>query len=168
MKTESEASINEYRKLTSNIDNVSEKNILDKLSSEDQKNIEQARSERAETTILIATNGNFKGELKVEHWWGQGLFYCYSKEYRITRSNGQSGGNKANLDFNFGSFPNGQSFETRSGDDLHQTGIWLPYQKGGWIGSPVGDRVMIFVKFIFDKSGSDPTGANHIYLHRPS
>jgi hypothetical protein len=37
MKTESEASINEYKKLSSNSDSVSEKNNLDKLSTEDKK-----------------------------------------------------------------------------------------------------------------------------------
>lgn len=159
--------INSLKNKGPNSVDTSNTNIIDTLSPQQRAEFDKDRSERAQLSILTAINGNFKGELEVEWWWSTGLFYCYSHRYRITRSNGQQGGNKANLEFNFASNPNGQRFETKSGDNMNQTGIWLPYSQGGWIGSPAGDRVIVFAKFTFDKSGTDPVGADSFYLTRP-
>ena len=122
-----------------------------------KEQFEELSAGRSVTDTLVATTGNFKGEVTYSYWWGGSgtVFYCYTSQYRITRLNGQQGGNKANLNFFFDSL---QSWSSRSPDAMWQDGAWHSYARGGWIGA--NKQARFFAEFVFDKSGDDPKASS--------
>ncbi|MFS2199815.1 hypothetical protein ACCD00_14955 [Pseudomonas sp. Pseusp3] len=103
---------------------------------------------------VSCSTGNFTGEAK-GHYFNYGSSKSvYLKEYRITKHNGQSGGNKANVNLVVANFNGGGSKEVKSPDRMKQDGQWnaqdLSVMHAPW------SSAQIRVEFIFDKSGSDP------------
>lgn len=108
---------------------------------------------------LTCKSGNFIGV--VEGVVGRHFYagkYVHTKRYKITRYNGQSGGNKANVNLSAGRSPNWSAHGTTSysPDRMIQDGKWhdlhLVRQN-----LAVGDaQVEVDYQFIFDKSGTDP------------
>ena len=137
-------------------EDVSEKNAISK-----EKFDELIKSTAPITKTLTVNKDNFRGEVTFSFWWANqgGIFYCYSSQYRITRLNGQQGGNKANLHFSFDSL---QWWGNDSPDAMWQDGAWHSYSRGGWIGA--NGRARVYAKFVFDKSGSDPSAASEVWV----
>ncbi|HEX5753727.1 MAG TPA: hypothetical protein VFZ09_46490 [Archangium sp.] len=133
----------------------------------------------ATTSVKLAqscTVGNFKGEMEVTTTFtprGSGGDWTTTvNRYRITRLNGQSGGNKANVDLSFyvnrvGLGPLVRK-DAYSPDAMIQDGQWhdlglsgtiqdvpLLYSRSATSYDPLQSSV--FVKFTFDKSGGDPS-----------
>lgn len=131
-------------------EDVSEKNAI----SKEELDI-LIKSTTPITKTLTVNKDNFRGEVTFSfHWANQGgIFYCYTSQYRITKLNGQEGGYRANLHFAFSSV---QYWGNDSPDALWQDGAWHSYGRGGWIGA--NGRAHVFIKFVFDKPGSDPSG----------
>jgi hypothetical protein len=107
------------------------------------------------TDTLTVHVGNFKGELTFDYWFDDKNFNFESVQYRITRLNGQSGGNKANVNLYLCNEPS--DWWHNSPDSMWQDGQWHNYPNAraslrdwGWI--------TVVVRFIFDKSGDDPSG----------
>ena len=95
------------------------------------------------------TAGNFKGEV-----WGyvsqvpnSPTKVFHLSEYRITKYNGQSGGNKANINVST------VGYSKNSPDSMIQDGTWRHL---GYIGNVRNYNGALNVQFVFDKSGSDP------------
>lgn len=148
-----------------NAEDVSATNIIEKLSSKELAEFEKNRSARATEIILSAKTGNFTGNLKLEYWSSGRVFYCYTKDYNIIRANGQGGGNKANLTFEFFGYQYGQSMKSVSGDNLYQDGVIRDYKFGGWIGIPVGSVAIMRATFTFDKGGNDPSASASLQVN---
>lgn len=117
---------------------------------------------------LSCTKGNFTGEVEVS--WGRQyhpilgpIFVMQTHRYRITKRNGQQGGNKANL--NIGTRTNQHSGSwagARSPDNLVQNGQWYPLNIRNQ-DTRVANYYFSEVEFVFDKTGKDPkckTGTN--------
>ncbi|WP_426624437.1 hypothetical protein ACPPVW_18825 [Leifsonia sp. McL0607] len=124
------------------------------------------------------TNGDFKGEADLTTTFtpsGEGGDWTTTVDsYRITRSNGQAGGNKANVNLFFWVERGGVGPEVQksvwSADAMIQDGAWHNLGISGTIAnvpiqlkplySSSGYAVLsgvAEVKFVFDKSGSDPS-----------
>lgn len=123
------------------------------------------------------TTGNFTGEADVTTTFtpnGDGNNWTTTVDrYRITRLNGQSGGNKANVNLDFYLERGGVGWElgktVPSADAMIQDGAWHNLGTSGTIQNvPLelqalynpGYAVLsgfVSVRFIFDKSGSDPS-----------
>lgn len=133
------------------LEDVSEINAISK-----EKWDELIKSNQPITETLTVNKDNFRGEVTLSYWWdndGQ-RFNFRTSQYRITRLNGQDGGNKANLNL----FVIGAGFwEHASPDAMWQDGVWHSYERGGWIWSP--GFALILATFIFDKKGEDPSGS---------
>lgn len=106
---------------------------------------------------LSCSSGNFTGV--VEGVMGNHFQvgkWVHTTRYKITRSNGQSGGNKANINLYAAKSPNYGEGKASSPDSMKQDGNWhdlnLTRQNMG-VGSA---EVELYYEFIFDKSGSDP------------
>lgn len=125
---------------------------------------------------ITCSNGNFKGEavvrmhrrnvtvgsLSQQRWTAEIL------RYKITRFNGQSGGNKANVNlrletWNWKSGNHRDHAWAKSPDAMRQDGQWhnLSMYREGANGDttsypPEMSQAEITVQFVFDKSGSDP------------
>jgi hypothetical protein len=117
---------------------------------------ELIKSNQPITETLTVNKDNFRGEVTLSYYWdnaGQ-RFNFQTSQYRITRLNGQGGGNKANLNlWVFGL----SIWYDASLDALWQDGDWHSYNRGGSITSQAGNA-WITAQFIFDKSGGDPSG----------
>ena len=107
------------------------------------------------TDTLTVYKDNFKGELTFDYWFDDRNFNFETVQYRITRLNGQSGGNKANINLYLYNEPS--QWRHNSPDSMWQDGQWHNYPNAraslrdwGWI--------TVVVRFIFDKSGDDPSG----------
>jgi len=110
------------------------------------------------TTTLSVTSGNFMGELTFQYWWSATHFYFKTAQYRITRSNGQVGGNKANVNIKIDN--SAGSWYNESPDALWQDGAWHSYWRETEL--RVWDKwATVYVTFIFDKSGDDPRGTTY-------
>lgn len=103
---------------------------------------------------------NFRGEAEVS-WEIRGDHLSTSVDsYRITRLNGQSGGNKANLNHRItGKDYSGWAFEdswASSSDSMQQDGLW--HTLGQTRNRDVSDDPTLFaqVEFVFDRTGPDP------------
>lgn len=116
---------------------------------------------RSGRSTLRCTKGNFTGELEVS--WGGRPFVMRAHRYRITKRNGQQGGNKANINMFTRTNQHSGNWEVaRSPDKMVQNGQWYnldlqvtDYRAASYYFSEV--------EFVFDKSGTDPkckTGTN--------
>lgn len=111
---------------------------------------------------VSCSNGNFTGEAKGVYYNYGSNKSVYLQEYRITRQNNQSGGNKANVNLVVANFLGSGSKEEKSPDSMKQDGQWhsqsLAIMYAPW------SSAQIRVEFIFDRSGSDPrcTGRSNI------
>ncbi|MGK9148432.1 hypothetical protein KXS11_12470 [Plantibacter flavus] len=107
-----------------------------------------------ETRTISCSTGNFNGQAKVVLDSRPEGVWVTVKEYKITRQNGQSGGNKANVNVAVRS----GAYETgwfKSADSMIQDGRW--HSGGPTAGLSNYNGVEVgYVQFIFDKSGSDP------------
>ncbi|MGK9146148.1 hypothetical protein KXS11_00785 [Plantibacter flavus] len=129
-----------------------------------------AASVASGTHLVQCTSGNFRGEARVrtvfngaDSWHPSANSWTVAVEsYRISRLNGQSGGNKANLNMRSVTHTDGGSSTSQwdvSPDNLRQTSTWTPLESVA-----VTTRVALAntrwldaeLQFIFDKSGSDP------------
>jgi hypothetical protein len=85
----------------------------------------------------------------------------YIDQYKITRKNGQSGGNKANVNMTYANTAGSGSKEIKSPDSMKQDGQWHNYvvsYHAPWAATQVR------VGFVFDKSGNDPKCESSINL----
>ena len=128
------------------------------LSEEEFKKMADGANEGTHT--LVAIHGGYKGEVKFSYRFTNagGIFYCYSSQYRITKTN-FPGGHKANLHFSFDSL---QWWGNDSPDALWQDGEWHSYSRGGWIAANGSARV--FARFTFDTPGPDPSADASVTL----
>ena len=82
----------------------------------------------------------------------------YAMDYKITKLNGQSGGNKANLNMGHSKVPMlGWENQIKSNDDLKQDGQWHQLSKILAKYFNGRDNIEVGFEFIFDKSGADPS-----------
>ncbi|TWX35598.1 hypothetical protein ES689_13550 [Frigoribacterium sp. ACAM 257] len=125
------------------------------------------------TFSLACTNGNFRGEAQVtaslEYSGGQANWTTTVDRYRITRSNGQSRGDKANIDLEFvvkaGVLSNLKTASANSSDAMRQDGSWHDLGLGKTMSNaplqhPYPSEplsAMVDVRFTFDKSNGDPS-----------
>lgn len=106
-------------------------------------------------TVRVQT-GNFVGELTYDYAFKDRQFHFQTVEYKITRLNGQSGGNKANINILLWNDVGGYTqWGHNSPDAMWQDGLTHNYpnaqvslREWGW--------TTVWVEFIFDKSGGDP------------
>ncbi|MGK9146149.1 hypothetical protein KXS11_00790 [Plantibacter flavus] len=119
---------------------------------------------------VSCTQGNFRGEAQIRptftgtnSWSGSGnTWHARVESYRITRLNGQSGGNKANADVATHQVSNGTpkySALKYSPDNLRQDGQWHSLSSQSYTLPIVmldTSYLEASVRFVFDKSGSDP------------
>ncbi|WP_434561547.1 hypothetical protein [Pseudomonas sp. Z4-20] len=109
------------------------------------------------TDTLTVNKGNFRGELTFQYSFVGGYFDFKTLQYRITRFNGQSGGNKANINLHLWNEPS--DWRSNSPDAMWQDGKWHNYEREanlrewGWI--------TVWAEFIFDKGGGDPSGPTY-------
>jgi hypothetical protein len=133
------------------LEDVSEKNVISKKEWD-----ELVKSNQSITKTLTVNKDNFRGEVTLSYFWDNGgqRFNFQTSQYRITRLNGQGGGNKANLNL----WVYGQNtWYNASPDALWQDNDWHSYNRGGSI-TPSSGKAGITAQFIFDKSGNDPSG----------
>ncbi|WP_321837382.1 hypothetical protein [Pseudomonas kulmbachensis] len=112
------------------------------------------------TFSLTCKSGNFVGvaQGKVGNHFQTGK-WAHVTSYKITRLNGQSGGNKANVNLYASPAPNFGRSEHRdpSKDSMIQDGklhnVLLKRSNMGLVSSKKGE---LYVEFVFDKSGPDP------------
>ncbi|WP_415773513.1 hypothetical protein [Pseudomonas sp. LB3P38] len=121
------------------------------------KDIQELSAGRAITDTIAASVDNFKGEVTYSYWWDNdgGRFNLHTSQYRITKFNGQSGGNKANLNLFLMS---GELWGNASPDAMWQDGDWHSYVRGGSVLAL--PTVYVIAEFIFDKSGNDPSAGD--------
>ena len=98
---------------------------------------------------LSCSAGNFRGEVTgyVKYSNQDSSKYFIIEKYRITKLNGQKGGNKANINTTT------ERYSKKSPDSMNQNGEWHDLHHNGFVNSY---NVPLTVEFIFDKSGSDP------------
>lgn len=132
---------------------------------------QQPRARSSRSRLYSCTKGNFTGEVEIS--WGsqvdalgRRIFVMQTHRYRITKQNGQQGGNKANL--NIGTRTNQHSGHWtmgRSPDNLVQNGQWYDLVVTSRDSRPA-PAYFSDIEFVFDKSGTDPkckTGDNYLY-----
>lgn len=100
-----------------------------------------------------SNNSNFRGHVVGHTVVGNGGSYFQVEKYKIQRFNGQSGGSKANLNIYMG-HNSDFHFTGHSPDALKQDGQW--HNLNLRVNYP-GRASAVKFKFIFDKSGSDPS-----------
>ena len=107
---------------------------------------------------LTCKAGNFTGVIEGtagRHF--QTGKWVHTKRYKITRINGQSGGNKANVNLSAGKAPNfDRGNMVYSPDRMIQDGKWHDLNLVRQNLAVGNARVEAFYEFIFDKSGPDP------------
>lgn len=109
------------------------------------------------THTLSCKSGKFKGELKYNRFEDSREVVYHLDSYKITRSNGQKGGNKANINTAAG-WVQGNKLKTKtnkSPDSMKQDGKWN-HRYAQLATTKPGTRREFKVEFIFDKSGPDP------------
>jgi hypothetical protein len=123
----------------------------------------------AEITYNVScASGNFKGEAEITSDSNEstGGFEVKVNKYKITKSEGQSGGNKANVNLKatYGWNESVKKLEDKSSDSMQQDGKWhnLSLEVGG-VRIPHWNMLRSEVEFVFDKSGSDPRCTAQIY-----
>lgn len=106
---------------------------------------------------LSCSEGNFTGEIKMYvEYSNNGPFRSYGVvEYRITKRNGQQGGNKANINITL------DGHTRKSRDAMKQDGAWHGLLM---VGGTRNHNVPLDVQFIFDKSGRDPSCRTTRYI----
>ena len=133
-------------------------NYVDDLPDYESITAKPGRPEARLTRVAKCTKGNFTGELEYT-WGGRNPFRVSAARYRITKKNGQQGGNKANINIWVGTRqheggPRGWN-KAKSSDSMIQNGTWYDLDMHGWHWE---QQRFYFAKFefIFDKSGADP------------
>lgn len=113
------------------------------------------------TAITSCSNGKFFGEAEYSVYRDSatGGFGVTVSKYRITRSSGQSGGNKANVKLDGYYYINSTKNDVKhhSSDSMKQDGQWhaLALNIGG-TPRPSSGAKGASLEFVFDKSGTDP------------
>ena len=105
------------------------------------------------------SSGKFLGEVRGHYYMGAGgPESIYAMDYKITKLNGQSGGNKANLKMGHSKVPMlGWENQIKSNDDLKQDGQWHQLSKILAKYFNGRDNIEVGFEFVFDKSGADPS-----------
>lgn len=139
----------------------------------------QAMPSQAPVSVKLTqtcSTGNFTGEADLTATFtptgNSGTWTTTVDRYRITRSNGQAGGNKANVDLSFwvnwGTGQTAEYKEAKSADAMIQDGAWhglgtsgtltnLPLQSSRTEQLFDQMNAHVVVQFTFDKSGIDPS-----------
>lgn len=121
------------------------------------------------------SNGNFKGEIELEYAFqvkgGSKMFNVSPQKYRITRYNGQHGGNKANVSFQAGIQDAGgykyDGVTQHSPDSMQQDGKWHDLNMNAVsIATDSGGKGWTNIEFVFDKSGKDPQCSEMMWYYR--
>lgn len=122
--------------------------------------------------IATCSNGNFRGEAEIstryttDYYQGSHAEAVVTK-YKITKSNGQQGGNHANVNLRLRSYSPGNTTGVwgYSSDNLLQNSTWQ--KLGVWedVDAFKGQPVETSVEFVFDKTGSDPKCTAKVYAH---
>lgn len=101
---------------------------------------------------LSCENGNFEGEVILTY---ASIGYLTANTYKIKKSNGQQGGNKANINIKILDLTSGYKHaEFKSPDRMLQNNTWQSLDMQGPV---LRDRPLVVVaEFIFDKTGGDP------------
>jgi len=103
---------------------------------------------------LSCSKDNFTGEVRGHYYnYGSNGRSVYVDQYKITKRNGQSGGNKANVNTTIADANGGGSKSFKSPDSMKQDGQW--HDLGDFWHSP-WTATQVRVEFVFDKSGKDP------------
>lgn len=118
--------------------------------------------ERSGRKIYTCSKGNFKGEVEVSYglssrpeFYGT-YFFMRTHRYRITKSNDQGGGNKANINIGARDNQHSGSWSTAySPDKMIQNGKWHDLDLTSWR-THTGKFYFSEIQFVFDKSGADP------------
>lgn len=107
---------------------------------------------------LTCKSGNFTGVVEgTAGRHAQAGKWVQTKRYKITRINGQKGGNKANVNLSAGKAPNfSRDNVVYSPDRMIQDGQWHDLNLTRHNLAAGSSRVEAAYEFIFDKSGSDP------------
>lgn len=100
-----------------------------------------------------SNNYKFRGHIVGHTVVSSGLSYFQVERYKITRIDGQGGGNRANLNIYMGNRPN-FDFTAQSPDNLKQDSQW--HNLNLRVNYPSSANAIKF-KFIFDTSGTDPS-----------
>lgn len=83
--------------------------------------------------------------------------WVQTKRYKITRINGQSGGNKANVNLNAGKAPSFRRGNmANSPDRMIQDGNWHDLSLSRMLFAERNAKVETSYEFVFDRSGRDP------------
>jgi hypothetical protein len=115
----------------------------------------------AYTTTVSCNNGKFWGsaEVRVDRNNVTGAYGVDVLKYKIHRSSGQSGGNKANVNLKGYYYVNSKEHKTQShsSDNMKQDGAWHDLRLRV-VGTPRPNRNATgsHVEFVFDKKGTDP------------
>ncbi|MFM9381952.1 hypothetical protein [Pseudomonas sp. UV AK001] len=120
--------------------------------------LRRAGSRAAVTKTIIGEKDNFRGELTYQLEKKANTVEISTLQYRITRLNGQSGGNKANIECSMATkYPDSPHKYIISPDAMWQDGTWHNWFHTQAVDILPGASYVHFgVSFIFDKSGSDP------------
>ena len=114
---------------------------------------------QSKTFSLSCKSGNFTGIVEgvVGNHYQAGK-WVHTTRYKITRSNGQKGGNKANINLYAGKAPHfvGDG-GSKSPDSMKQDGNWhnITLQRGN-MGLGASLKGEAYFQFVFDKSLADP------------
>lgn len=126
---------------------------------------------QAMTWTATCSSGNFRGEVKGTHSYvpGSSVYRVQVDEYRIVKSNGQQGGNKANINVRLGHAPNFSNATgwNRSPDRMIQNGQWFAAPDNLWHQTTGQGDLTMATEFIFDKSGPDPRCKVDTLIPRP-
>ena len=113
---------------------------------------------------LSCSNGNFSGEVYVNY---ADIGFLSANTYKIEKSNGQQGGNKANINIKVLDLYSGYQYVVfKSPDSLLQNNTWQSLDMKGPV--PRGRPVQIQAEFIFDKSGADPKCESRANITNPN
>ena len=105
--------------------------------------------------VVSCSNGNFHGEASVELFRNY-LAGAYVTDYKITKSNNQKGGNKANINFWVMSETGPATASMSSPDNLKQDGQRHSFTRNEMGSVSDNQDPYMIVEFVFDKPGKDP------------
>lgn len=126
--------------------------------------ISDLKEGRSFPKTIVASNGNWKGELDCTLTPTGEKLVWESVRYRITRSNGQSGGNKCNINCSLVSAPSYAGDTIHSPDSMWSDGVWHNwYVKLVITPHPFDTVVASGATFIFDQAGNDPRAEGVVF-----
>lgn len=107
---------------------------------------------------LTCRVGNFIGVVEGTAGVIYNVKWVDTKRYKITRINGQKGGNKANVNLNAGKAPSFRRGNmANSPDRMIQDGNWHDLSTYRVLSAERSTKVETSYEFVFDKSGRDPS-----------